>query len=275
MHDTELPPATLEGWYLLHQLFRLPWPALKQLPADRTAAMASELAGVLADASASPEGGWSGVYRIYGGGSDLLFLHFRPSLEEIGQAERTLQLTELGDHLQLTRDYVSVVELGLYALTTDLAHRMAERDEPVSPEEWAAEVEAALAEHRELGYVQRRLHPVQPEEMPYVCFYPMNKRRSGDRNWYTLSLEQRSQLMHEHGTVGRRYAGRISQIISGSMGLDDWEWAVTLFARDPLDFKDVVTEMRFDKASAEYAEFGDFYVGKRVRPDEWEGIETW
>jgi len=114
----------------------------------------------------------------------------------------------------------------------------------------------------ESEHVKRRLYPQPVPDMPYVCFYPMSKRREPGQNWYSLPLEERSRLMHAHGLTGRKYAGRIQQIITGAIGLDAWEWGVTLFARDPLDFKRLVTEMRFDEVSAKYAEFGDFYVGR-------------
>jgi chlorite dismutase len=100
--------------------------------------------------------------------------------------------------------------------------------------------------------------------MPYVCFYPMSKRRDASQNWYTLSLDERSRLMQSHGLTGRRYAGKVQQVITGAIGLDAWEWGVTLFAKDALDFKKLVTDMRFDEVSAKYAEFGDFYVGRIV-----------
>jgi chlorite dismutase len=90
----------------------------------------------------------------------------------------------------------------------------------------------------------------------------MSKRRQAGQNWYTLSLEERSRLMQSHGMTGRRYAGRVQQVITGAIGLDAWEWGVTLFAKDPLDFKKLVTDMRFDEVSAKYAEFGEFFVGK-------------
>jgi chlorite dismutase len=105
--------------------------------------------------------------------------------------------------------------------------------------------------------------------MPYVCFYPMSKRRASGQNWYALPLEERSRLMMAHGMTGRGYAGRVVQVISGAIGLDAWEWGVTLFAADPLAFKKIVTDMRFDEVSAQYAEFGEFYVGKTLSPAEW------
>jgi hydrogen peroxide-dependent heme synthase len=117
--------------------------------------------------------------------------------------------------------------------------------------------------------VMRRLEPPFPAEMPYICFYPMSKKREAGQNWYTLTLEERSRLMYEHGSTGRKYHGRVQQIITGAIGFDAWEWGVTLFAKDPLDFKKLVTEMRFDEASARYVDFGEFWVGKVMTPDEW------
>ena len=102
--------------------------------------------------------------------------------------------------------------------------------------------------------------------MPYICFYPMSKRRVPGQNWYAQTLDERSRLMQAHGRTGRRYAGRVVQIITGSIGFEAWEWGVTLFAADPLDFKKLVTDMRFDEVSATYAEFGDFFVG-RLAPE--------
>jgi chlorite dismutase len=113
-------------------------------------------------------------------------------------------------------------------------------------------------------HVKRRLFPPLPADMPYVCFYPMSKRREAGQNWYILDLEERSRLMQAHGLTGRRYAGKVQQIITGAIGLDAWEWGVTLFSKDPLDFKKLVTDMRFDEVSAKYAEFGDFYVGRII-----------
>ena len=267
--ESQLPPATLEGWYVLHQMFRICWKEVKRLEPGRAARLDEELADLLAEWEELPEGGWSAAYRVYGGQTDLMLIHFRPKLEGLGEAERRLQLSGPGDYLELSHDYLSVVELGLYGVTLELAREVGVGEGAAPSEEWAAALDRALEEQSRLPYVRRRLFPRQPADMPYACFYPMNKRRLAGQNWYSLSLERRGELMNDHGTVGRRYAGRISQVISGSIGLDDWEWAVTLFAGDPLDFKKVVTEMRYDGASAEYADFGGFFVGRRMRCDEW------
>src|SRR5919107_3569412 len=121
----------------------------------------------------------------------------------------------------------------------------------------------------ESEHVKRRLYPQPGADMPYVCFYPMSKRRQPGQNWYALSLDERSRLMYTHGITGRGYAGRVVQVITGAIGLDAWEWGVTLFAADPLTFKKLVTDMRFDEVSAQYAEFGDFYVGRVTSPRDW------
>jgi chlorite dismutase len=128
-------------------------------------------------------------------------------------------------------------------------------------DEWAAEVDAALANHRKA--MAPRLFPPIPDSR-YLCFYPMDRKRGESVNWYTVPMAERRRMMHDHGEVGRKYAGVVKQIISGSIGFDDWEWGVDLFAEDPLAFKKVIYEMRFDEASALYAAFGPFYVGLRV-----------
>ena len=271
MPDTRLAPLTLEGWYVLHQGFRLADPLLKDLPPRDRDQLAREFEELLAGWSDLGDDGWTGAYRMVGGGLDLMLVHFRPSLEELAACERAVSRTTFGDYAYLETDYLSVVELGLYRLTAETVEEL--RAEEVDPrsEEGRQRLRDAAAEHRELPYVQDRLRPRQPEEMPYLCFYPMDKRRAPGENWYELTLEERNELMIEHGGIGRLYAGRVSQVISGSVGLDDWEWGVTLFAGEPLDFKELVTEMRYDEVSARYAEFGPFFVGKRLAAGELAG----
>jgi chlorite dismutase len=189
-----------------------------------------------------------------------MLVHFRNSFDELNQIELTLGGLRLSDFLEITTSYLSVVELGLYDSTLKIYQQLAERGvEPHSPE-WTAQVEEVMARQRES--MQPRLHPEVPPSR-YICFYPMDRRRGEDKNWYTLPLEERQRQMHEHGMVGRRYAGQVKQIITGSIGFDDWEWGVDLFADDPLVFKKLIYEMRFDQVSAEYALFGHFYVGLR------------
>ncbi len=112
--------------------------------------------------------------------------------------------------------------------------------------------------------MEPRLYPEIPQHK-YLCFYPMDRRRGEDKNWYQVPMAERQRQMHEHGKIGRRYADSVRQIITGSIGFDDWEWGVDLFADDPLIFKKLIYEMRFDEVSAIYALFGPFHVGLRVR----------
>ncbi len=237
------------------------WTSLK-CAANGGAQRALESLDALADRWTKLPTGWSGIYRVAGGGIDFLVIHFRETLDQLIETGRRLQLSPWGEFATVQDEYLSVVELGLYGLTK----RVAERVDPRDHEAWSRELRSELAAEGKKDFVRRRLEPVQPGDMPYVCYYPMDKRRESGQNWYALTLEERAALMVAHGEVGRRYAGRIVQVISGSMGLDDWEWAVTLWAADPLDFKAIITEMRYDAVSARYAEFGPFLVGKRLPP---------
>jgi chlorite dismutase len=191
---------------------------------------------------------------------DLLLVHFRESFDELNRAQLQLARSRLNDFLEPASSYLSVIELGLYESTVKTYRALVERGiEPHSPE-WKREIEETLARQREA--MHSRLCPPMPPNR-YVCFYPMDRRRGEDKNWYTLPIEERQRQMNEHGLVGRRYAGEVKQIIAGSIGFDDWEWGVTLFADDPLVFKRLIYEMRFDEVSAVYALFGAFFVGIR------------
>ena len=263
MSEAIIPPLALHGWYMLTQFVDVV-PSYHDEEDAARARRLEELADKLGSWEDLGDEGWSGLYRIVGGGSDYMLLHLRPDLERLGDVERDLRLHPSSQDLVVTGDYVSVVELGLYGHTLGLARRAEADGIELGSEEWDARVDEFLAEQLETPYTQRRLYPQQPEDMPYVCFYPMDKRRNVDQNWYTQTLAERARLMQEHGKTGRAYAGKVSQIITGSVGLDDWEWAVTLFSHDPLQFKELVTEMRYDEVTSVYGEFGKFWVGHRI-----------
>ena len=254
MEPAALPPETLEGWYALHQLYRVDRKALRALSAEAKHDLRCAASKKLADLGEA-ENGWSAVVSLVGSTADVLFMHFRPTLDELQDVQRRVDRLPIMDYLQPAMYFLSVTELGLYQLA---AHG---QDDP--------QREARLRAERESPHTLRRLYPPLPDNMPFVSFYPMSKRRDTGQNWYTLPLPERSKLMHSHGLTGRRYAGRVTQIITGAIGLDRWEWGVTLFAKDPVDFKKLVTEMRFDEASSKYAEFGDFYVGRLTEPGAW------
>ena len=264
------PALTLEGWYAHHQFFTIDRQALRALPEDARVAAAADAVRTLQALAEPAEGGWSAPAMLVGSSADVMVLHFRPTLDEVGVAQRRVLNAPLAQVLRPAGSFLSVTEAGMYALTSKLARETAVRGGTPGDATYVAELEARLDAERASPHVQRRLYPPRPgESMPYVCFYPMSKRRAAQQNWYALSADERSRLMWEHGKSGRRFAGRVSQVITGSIGFDSWEWGVTLFAGDPLEFKRVVTEMRFDEVSTQYAEFGDFWVGRLVEPDSW------
>lgn len=265
-----IAPATLEGWYALHQVFSTDWVSLRALMRQHRAEIGQSAQALWTELAAGPggeDGGWSAAFRLVGGGGDWLFVHFRRTLEELADVQLRLRDSELGELLRLEYDYLSVTEAGLYHATAQAAAEFTP-----GTAEFRARIEEAQKAELASAHVRTRLFPQVPEGMRYVSFYPMSKRRGEGANWYRLPVEERSRLMRDHGMTGRTFAGRVFQVITGSVGLDDWEWGVTLFARDPLEFKRIVTEMRYDEASALYGEFGQFFTGIRLAPGDWPGL---
>ena len=258
----EIPavPLTIEGYSVLHQMMRVRWTAWRQLVAADKSAIVDEAAGVLA-AMERNSAGPSALFSLLGHKGDLMFVHFRHSFDELNSAELQLAQLRLADFLEPVTSYLSVIELGLYESTIKAYQDLKARGIEAHSEPWKREIAEVLARQKEA------MHPRLFPEMPphrYISFYPMDRRRGEARNWYSLPIEERARQMNEHGLIGRRYAGEVRQIITGSIGFDDWEWGVDLFANDPLVFKKLIYEMRFDEVSAVYALFGQFYLGVRV-----------
>jgi chlorite dismutase len=256
-------PLTLEGSSLLHQFFRFDWKAWRATPPadrDRIAAQAVATLQSLERAGADAPIR-SALFSQLGHKGDLIFIHFRDSFEALNQVELGLAQTELYDYLSPSHSYVSVVELGLYESSRRVWEAASAKGLEANSPEWQAEVAATL--QRQAAAMAPRLFPAVPEAK-YLCFYPMDRKRDEQANWYTLPFAERQRMMHEHGLIGRRYADQVKQIISGSIGMDDWEWGVDLFAEDPVVFKKLIYEMRFDEVSAVYALFGQFYIGVRL-----------
>ncbi len=254
-------PLTVEGASVLHQMMRFRWSAWRAAPTEQRAEILDDTTELLGEMEKPADGRQSAVYSLLGHKGDLLLLHFRRSFEELSQAQLEIARSPLADYLEPATSYLSVIELGLYESTAKVYGALAERGVEPHSEEWNREIEAVLARQRQA--MAPRLWPEIPASK-YICFYPMDRRRGESVNWYRESMALRQRLMHEHGMVGRRYAGEVRQIITGSIGFDDWEWGVDLFADDPLVFKKLIYEMRFDEVSATYALFGSFYVGLRV-----------
>ncbi|MGA2536873.1 MAG: hydrogen peroxide-dependent heme synthase [Terracidiphilus sp.] len=259
-------PLTLEGSSLLHQFFRFDWKGWRATPQadrDRIAAQAAlTLTALEQKESGAPVR--TALYSQLGHKGDLILIHFRDSFEALNRVELDLAQTELYDYLDLRHSYVSVVELGLYESSRKTWEAASAKGlEPNTPE-FQAEVTASL--ERASTAMAPRLFPAIPDAK-YLTFYPMDRKRAEEKNWYTVPFAERQRMMHDHGLIGRRYGDVVKQIISGSIGMDDWEWGVDLFAEDPVVFKKLIYEMRFDEVSAVYALFGQFFLGIRLPID--------
>lgn len=252
-------PLTLEGSFILHQMFRVRWPAWKAATSVEQKRAVEEIEALLEETEKGGEE-QSAVFSMLGHKGDLMMLHFRRTLEGLNNAELGVANLNLSEFLEQTTSYLSVVELGLYEVSVRFYASLKEKGIQPGTPDWNQAVEGELGKQRKAA--APRLWPEIPPRR-YVCFYPMNKLRGEEKNWYQAPITARQRMMREHGVIGRRYTGQVTQIISGSIGFDDWEWGVDLFADDPLVFKKLVYEMRFDEASAVYGQFGAFYVGLR------------
>jgi hydrogen peroxide-dependent heme synthase len=208
------------------------------------------------------------TYSVVSPKADIGFMLLTPDLQVANQFEKQLTLSLGSDILSPCYSYFSQTERSEY-----MSNRENYAQETLIDEKaltiGSEEYEKGLKEFDEhmAHYMKRRLYPALPD-WPIICFYPMSKRRSGNDNWYSLEFDARKKLMAGHARVGKTYAGRVLQLITGSTGLDEHEWGVTLLAKQTSDIKDIVYEMRFDEVSARYAEFGDFYIGIQLPLDE-------
>lgn len=253
-------PQTLEGYYVLHDAYRVNWPMWWAAHEKLGYEIMEEARQWLTQAGAVERGDTAG-YSLLTQKGDLMFVHYRSSPEELSRVEASFRRLRMYEFLQPMYSFLSVIELSLYELTAVAIRKLAEQGLCPGTPEYDTEMAAEMERQKER--VQSRLFRKIPEQK-YICFYPMNKRRGEQVNWYTLTMEQRREMMRGHGRIGHKYHEQVTQIIGGAMGLDDWEWGVSLHSNDMLQFKKLVYEMRFDAASALYAEFGPFYVGTRL-----------
>ncbi|WP_284011115.1 heme-binding protein [Haloarcula pelagica] len=244
------PPATEEGWYVLHDCRSIDWDAWREAPQRVRDRALSEGIDFLSayEAVEDSEAGQTAVYTVLGHKADIMILHLRPTMGDLDAAERHFEQTEFAAFTEQEFSYVSVTEASGYT--------------EKSREYFEGEVDddSGLAQ-----YIQARLHPDVPDE-EFVCFYPMSKRRQPDQNWYDTSFEERAAHIKRHGDIGRGYGGDVNQMICGSIGFDDWEWGITLWSEEMTSIKELLTEMRFDPSTSQFAEFGPFYVGRKFAP---------
>jgi len=259
---TNLPVITLDrGIHALHLFYHLDRRHLAQ-PEQSLARLEA-----LCAANAQPSHPRLTTYVTVGGKADLAFFLLAAELGEISKMHRDLEDCFPPGALKRVFSYLSVTELSEYMSTEDDHRRTLIEEEKLTLGSEAFEKRMGELRERMKQYEQYRLYPEMPD-WEVMGFYPMSKRRAAADNWYTLDFAARRKLMSGHAKVGRKYAGRVSQLITGSTGLDDWEWGVTLMAHQVDALKEIVYEMRFDEVSARYADFGPFFVNMRLRPAE-------
>jgi chlorite dismutase len=243
--------------------YRVNRAALAQLSPDARSAGADQLIQALTpEGSAAPER--LQVSAVSGHKADLGLMVLDPDPLKIDAVHQAVQSSGLGSALEPTYSFVSITEISEYVPTVEQYAEKLKHD-GTSPDDPAYAAKVKAYEQRLPMMNKQRLYPDIPP-WPVTCFYPMNEIRDPQANWFELPFSERSSLMAEHATSGIKFAGKVSQLITASTGFDDWEWGVTLWARSPEYIKEIVYTMRFDKASARYAEFGPFYISYLMSP---------
>jgi chlorite dismutase len=266
MSDSTLPPIiAAEGWHVLHLFYRIDHGAWALLSPEEQIGAKTRMSELVQEIRATEKCQLL-TFAMVSPKADIGFMLLCADLHTANALEKRLNLSLGPEILSPTFSYLSMTERSEY--TTSEAEYAAQlaSEGVVTP----SELEQKLTEFRArmTKYLKDRLYPVLPP-WEVMCFYPMSKRRGGaGQNWYALPFEERKKLMGGHAKVGRTWHGKILQLITGSTGLDDWEWGVTLLAHDPMDIKGIVYEMRFDPVSADYADFGEFFIGLQVPLDE-------
>lgn len=261
-----LPLVPREGWHVMHLFYHVDHSQWALYSDEEKRQAKTRLTELVQEIRATPDTHLL-MFSIATPKADLGFMLLTPDLQVANAFEKQLTLSLGPEILSPAYSYLSQTESSEYTTTREQYMEETLRGEKgLTPD--TPEFETALKDFddRMAHYLKHRLYPVLPD-WPVICFYPMSKRRSGGDNWYSLDYEARRELMSGHARVGRTYSGRILQLITGSTGLDEYEWGVTLLAKDTIDVKAIVYEMRFDEVSARYAEFGDFYIGMQLPLD--------
>lgn len=265
-HEAVKPIVPREGWHVLHLFYHVDHAQWSLYGDDEKRQAKTRLTELVQEIRSTPDTHLL-IFSVVSPKADLGFMLLTPDLQIANAYEKQLALSLGPEILSPAYSYLSQTESSEYTTTRE----QYAADTLIGEKgltEGTPEFETALKEFDERmeHYLKHRLYPVLPD-WPVICFYPMSKRRSGNDNWYSLDYEARRQLMSGHARVGRTYSGRILQLITGSTGLDEYEWGVTLLAKDTIDIKSIVYEMRFDEVSARYGEFGDFYIGLQLPLD--------
>jgi len=255
-----------QGWHCLHLFYRIEFSQWQLFAADEQRMAKTSLSSLVQEIRSLSSTQLLTLSMVTPK-ADVGFMLITPDLQEANRIEKRLSLSLGPDVLTPVYSYLSLTEESEYTTSEEDYARTLQEEQKLRPEsEEFAQAMRAFAERME-KYRHERVYPTLPD-WPVVCFYNMSKRRGDAQNWYGLPFPERRRLMLGHGAVGRKYAGKVKQLITGSTGLDDAEWGVTLFAQDTFQIKSIVYEMRFDPVSAQYADFGEFYVGIQLPLDE-------
>ncbi len=251
-----------EGWHVLHLYYRVEYSQWDLLDTSEREAARQHLVALIDEARSIADTQLL-TFSVVTPRADLAFMLLTPDLQIANEIEKRLTLSLGPDVLSPVYSYLSMTERSEYLTGPEDYAKSLEADDHLQP--GSPEFEEKMAEYHQRAekYLKHRLWPKLPD-WPVMSFYPMSKRRGDKHNWYALDFAERKQLMSGHARVGRQWAGKILQLITGSTGLDEMEWGVTLFANDSSDIKGIVYEMRFDPVSADYADFGDFFIGLQL-----------
>lgn len=263
------PILPTEGRHALHLFFKVEQTVWRYFDQDEQQERLQALRQLLEEVRALPETQLLS-FSMVTPKADLGFMMMTPDLQQLDSIAKKLERV-LGDGVLVpTFSWLSMTERSEYGMNDEEYAAKLEREENLSPSMPGFEAKIQAFRERIAKYVEERLYPQLPnaEEWPVFCFYAMSKRRNPEQNWYALPLDIRKKLMHGHALVGRAYAGRVRQFITGSTGLDDQEWGVSLFAKTTSSIKEIVYEMRFDEVSVKYAEFGEFFIGIQMTTED-------
>jgi peroxiredoxin len=265
--ETESLPPVLphEGLHVVHQFLSVNHRAWNALSEAERATGRQKLRDLVAEIQALPRTQLL-PFSVVNPRADLGFMLLTPDLQAADHYSKRLK-TAIGDGiLEHVTSYFSMTERSEYTTTEEEYAKSLQEEESLTPQSPEFEEKMTAFRYRIAKYLKYRVEPDMPSsgEWPVLCFYPMSKRRDPSQNWYASSYADRKRLMEGHAKVGRTYAGRVLQLITGSTGLDDMEWGVTLLAKTTSEIKAIVYEMRFDEVSAQYAEFGEFLIGVRM-----------
>ncbi len=267
-HISPAPILPTEGRHALHLFFRVDQTVWRYFDQEEQRERIQALEALIAEVRGLSDTQLLS-FSMVTPKADLGFMMMTPDLHQLDIISKKIERA-LGDGVLIpTFSWLSMTERSEYGMSDEEYAAKLEREENLSPAMPGFEAKMQAFRERIEKYVEERLYPQLPsiEEWPVFCFYPMSKRRNPEQNWYALPLDVRKKLMHGHALVGRRYAGRVRQFITGSTGLDDQEWGVSLFAKTTSSIKEIVYDMRFDEVSVKYAEFGEFFIGIQMSPE--------